>query len=455
MEEFIVDRKSAVPPYRQLSNHLSKILRLGKFKSGSKLPSIRQMMTMYSLSNVTVQKALQQLKTEGLIAGRSGDGMVVATPPRPTPVRETVPELWVESFRWLEGNEARFLNRFHSLYPHVSVVERSAGDVNWLGIDYLPIAARSHEDVTELALEAYGRAESGRDLFEKLFVNGRLYLLPLRINVPVVACNVKVFEEMGVDLPSPEWNWDEFLRIGRALTRPGQGRYGFATRWASWDSFVPYVWQAGGRLFERSGAHCLPDTDATLEAARFIRHWREFTAPIPAIAVWDSFAAHTVGMMTLGVTGYALLNKRGCRWVARRLPKGRYPGTPLLALGYGLSRRSPHRAGAMDFMRETAAYEAWPENRENVPALPLHRRLEKHGETERTYRTQLHLGRGILSDIDPECRQPVHGLIREVISSYHMRPLIFGDEPVEYLVQRMTMELNNLVALAGSYFAMM
>ena len=76
---------------RQLSDEASAYVRAlimsGEIPLGSKLPTTAEFIERYRISNVTVQRALVILKSEGLAIGRTGAGVYVTSPTYRSPVR--------------------------------------------------------------------------------------------------------------------------------------------------------------------------------------------------------------------------------------------------------------------------------------------------------------------------------------------------------------------------------
>ena len=454
MRSFVLDRTSGKPPYKQLRDHVFDMVAKGDLQANERLPSVRRMVSMYSVSNTTVQKAMHDLKSRGIVMGRPGDGLFVAQPP--SQAEAGAPELWVESMEWLGEERIPFLNKFGSLHPAVSVREHAAdNDLRSITLDFLPQQTASLDDVTDLVLETYGRDEDDAILDCLRGPDGRLHCFPLFINVQVVAENLDLFERMGVELPPPDWTWDDFLRIGRALTDPAKGSFGFApTR--HWDLMLPLVWQVEGRVFSEDGDRCLLDEDAALQAGRFMRAWQEICVPREALRsrrALDVFREGSVGMARNGAWGYTELDRReGLRWEARPLPMANRASTWMTAHGYGLSRRSRHREAATAFMRESGRHELWPRDLRFPCAIPLHLKLERNGQVERTYRAALRHGRSPLSDIAPERRSPVQEAALKAINRY-IRPLVYDDEPVERLMRQVCSEISALLAAPGEDMA--
>ena len=80
---------------------------------------------------------------------------------------------------------------------------------------------------------------------------------------------------------APMETWDDYLRIGKALTDTGKGRYGVnlpmgTSRYTTWI-FMPYAWSNGARFFDRNG-NLVMDKSPNLERiAETLDFWKEAT----------------------------------------------------------------------------------------------------------------------------------------------------------------------------------
>ncbi len=87
---------------------------------------------------------------------------------------------------------------------------------------------------------------------------GHYYGLPWGTAPLFMILNNKMFKDAGLAMPSLDWTWDEFVKDCKALSK-GEGanrQYGFGAGfgYASGDfvSILPFVWMAGGDLFNKS-----------------------------------------------------------------------------------------------------------------------------------------------------------------------------------------------------------
>jgi len=65
------------PPFQQVANVLRAAIRTRRFEPGDQLPSLSELSKTYSVSLMTVQKALGLLRDEGLVISRQGKGSFV------------------------------------------------------------------------------------------------------------------------------------------------------------------------------------------------------------------------------------------------------------------------------------------------------------------------------------------------------------------------------------------
>lgn len=88
---------------RQIAADLRRLILSGELKPGDKLPSTTQLMQRYGVKNLTVQRAVDILKRQQLVAGRSGVGVfvtahqpiVVEASHYPTPVPDGTAYPWI------------------------------------------------------------------------------------------------------------------------------------------------------------------------------------------------------------------------------------------------------------------------------------------------------------------------------------------------------------------------
>ncbi|WSE26882.1 GntR family transcriptional regulator [Amycolatopsis rhabdoformis] len=73
----MVDRSSGVPAYRQVAEDLREKIAVGEYAPGVQLPSERELVDAYGVSESTVHEAVNALQSEGLVTSEPGHGIVV------------------------------------------------------------------------------------------------------------------------------------------------------------------------------------------------------------------------------------------------------------------------------------------------------------------------------------------------------------------------------------------
>jgi len=72
-----IDAGSAVPVYEQLKRQIKLGIVSGKYPSGYKMPSIRQLASQLTINPNTIAKVYRQLESEGFLQSRTGSGFFV------------------------------------------------------------------------------------------------------------------------------------------------------------------------------------------------------------------------------------------------------------------------------------------------------------------------------------------------------------------------------------------
>jgi GntR family transcriptional regulator len=76
--EFHVDRTDNVPAYAQIVQQVREALRLGRLRTGDRLPTVREVVVSCTVNANTVLKAYRELEHAGLVEARQGSGTYVS-----------------------------------------------------------------------------------------------------------------------------------------------------------------------------------------------------------------------------------------------------------------------------------------------------------------------------------------------------------------------------------------
>lgn len=201
--------------------------------------------------------------------------------------------------------------RFNEKYPNVKVENKFSQVVNWG--DYInkiqaSIAAGDAPDVINIATEGveYGldrklyqslsnyieQDDSVQELIddvspallEGFTKDDETYLLPNNWNTMLVYYNPKLLERAGIERPSDDWTWDDFLEVAKATTT-GSGDdqvYGFSIPTYTF-AYMPWIYTNGGSTASEDLSEPTLDDPATVEAVQFIADlvFDEKVAPNP------------------------------------------------------------------------------------------------------------------------------------------------------------------------------
>ncbi|NLN18378.1 MAG: sugar ABC transporter substrate-binding protein [Firmicutes bacterium] len=118
-------------------------------------------------------------------------------------------------------------------------------------------------------------------VLESVKLDGRLYALPQRISMYVLFYNADLFAEAGLTPPSPlwndpNWNWDAFRTAARVprVDLDGDGivdRSGAGISSTVNEKFLPFLWQAGGDIFDPDYTALTLDTPEAFQAIEYVR----------------------------------------------------------------------------------------------------------------------------------------------------------------------------------------
>lgn len=73
-----VETNDPRPPYVQVADGLRQAILSGELTAGTKLPSGRELAEQWGVALMTLQKAVDQLRAEGLVYSQQGRGVFVA-----------------------------------------------------------------------------------------------------------------------------------------------------------------------------------------------------------------------------------------------------------------------------------------------------------------------------------------------------------------------------------------
>ncbi len=252
----------------------------GLLPGGAKLPAAREFSEELGVSFTITQLAFNTLAREGIL---------YSVPRQGTYVRHDWKERILPGsfhfYRPIWGEIAR-----QYLIPEIPGLRtsdafrdgiyetRHSFEAHWRQEDYL--------DLAPLFKEAW--PDQG-DFFSAPLQpfysrTGKLYALPLIFSPWVIGCNVRMIEEAGGKVPSPNWTWEEFLELLRVLRSQYDADRVFRVNLLGFS--IGLLLHAGGAILRKDGTYQVlldhPDTVAAMKRLKELqRVIRRGNAPPP------------------------------------------------------------------------------------------------------------------------------------------------------------------------------
>ena len=187
-----------------------------------------------------------------------------------------------------------------------------------------------------------------------------LEALPRDISDLVVFYNKDLFRAAGLDAPTANWNWDEFVSDAQKLTidRDKDGRIDqFGVSF--YDNvnpqghiyWMPFVWSAGGDIFSPDYKELTLTEDHALAGIQFYAALRNYYHVAPtkiesgASKMSDLFLQQKLGMLVSGRWSVPFLREKApFQWDVAPLPvgPGGYSRTGIDASGYAIASSTRH-----------------------------------------------------------------------------------------------------------------
>lgn len=98
---------------------------------------------------------------------------------------------------------------------------------------------------------------------------GHLYAIPKDCTAMMIYYNKAMLDEAGIPYPTPDWTWDDYAEMVRALTITDESgrvtQYGSAgdTGWPTW---IGWAYKNGGKLMDEETGRIIPDDAKFIEA---------------------------------------------------------------------------------------------------------------------------------------------------------------------------------------------
>ncbi|WP_314146626.1 sugar ABC transporter substrate-binding protein [uncultured Leifsonia sp.] len=287
------------------------------------------------------------------------------------------------------------IDRFNKKYPNVKVTNNFTQVVNWS--DYInkiltSIASGDAPDVINIATEGvefgyskdlflslsnYVKQDKGVEslisdinpnLIKGFQKDGKTYLLPNNWNAMMMYYNTKLFQNAGIQRPSDDWTWNDFLDIATKLTTGSGGSktYGFGLQTYTF-AYMPWLYTNGGSTASDDLSKPTLDSEKTVEAVQFLQDLvRKYgVAPDPSGADANSlFTASKIAMTAAPANLSATLagDPTAPKFDILPMPKNSVKSTVFGAAGFAIYKGSKNKDLSWELLKELASQQtqaAW------------------------------------------------------------------------------------------------
>lgn len=258
--------------------------------------------------------------------------MLLWLPPYATGGEALDQEWWTETLApWAEENN---VNLTIEITPWGNYEEKyltafSSGQGPDVGYMYLEM----YNDFIDMgALEPLDAYFTEEEISNYLYydlgnVKGAQYTLPFIVgNARILYFNMDILNEAGVtELPT---TWQDLVDVCTQVKEANlEGVIPFAQEWADPaigalnNLFYPYLWQAGGDIFNENGEVALTENDAAVKAAQFLYDLRYTYEILPDESmsmtgndIRDQFAAGNVAVASMSANVASIFDEAGINW---------------------------------------------------------------------------------------------------------------------------------------------
>lgn len=193
--------------------------------------------------------------------------------------------------------------------------------------------------------------------------DGKTYFIPGGYNTVVMYCNTEVFSKAGVDLPAPDWSWDEFEKAAKQIKeKTGAYMLGIGYGFPFVD-IMPWLLTNGASTMDADWKKATFDTPEAIEAATFVKKLLDAGySPKPG-GSFDAPSAYAKGKLaTLGGGRWPTLDIRRLKMVDKthivNWPKNKENGSPVGWDGWPILKASKKKDMAWTFLKWLMSKEA-------------------------------------------------------------------------------------------------
>ncbi len=229
-------------------------------------------------------------------------------------------------------------------------------------------------------------------------INGKQLTLPFVVGAPrILFCNMDLINEAGFD--APPTTWADLEEMSLAIN--SMGKIGFMQYWGGYygdlaEIFYPYLWQAGGDLFDEEG-NLIVNSAEGIKAAEWIYSLKEkgiltdSATAMNAAAVSDLFLQGELAMFVSSSVSSKKFDAAGMNWSFAPYTvevEGKQGGTFVASDALVMISTAKHKAATAKIMKEMTSprvMEAFHQERYSMPPISVNEAYYDNAKFEQMY----------------------------------------------------------------------
>lgn len=186
--------------------------------------------------------------------------------------------------------------------------------------------------------------------------NGTAYGVPWYVDTRVLFYRTDIAQKAGIT--SPPQNWDQLLADARAMQQKGGAKYGISLQSNDWEEFLPFVWQAGGKVYD-NGQFSFNSPQVVQALSYYQTFFKEGLTPQtepPGFDVSQGFIQGSLPMFISGPWEMGLIQQNGGaamkgKWAVAPVPQKVSNTSFVGGSDLAVFKNSPNRAAAWKFVQ--------------------------------------------------------------------------------------------------------
>jgi len=162
-------------------------------------------------------------------------------------------------------------------------------------------AIGAFEELTPYLAKSFIKKEMFFDgSWQTVTMSGGVYGIPWYVDVRVMFYRTDILKEVGYER-APQ-TWDELYDVAKKLKARGEGYYALSLLFTGvfGNEFMPFVWQAGGKILDEKGNVRVTDPEFVQAIEFYARFFWEGLAPTAGGNLFQDFAKGTVPIFFSG-----------------------------------------------------------------------------------------------------------------------------------------------------------